>query len=870
MMKKIIPVIIGFLVCPAVSMASHIKGGWIHYQYAGVGAPGTYRYSISVYVYADCDQPGPLPGQLGIFDAVTYDTVMVIPNTSSIYKLTGAITKQTSDPCLSQPHKICYQVYVYQTTITVPANPNGYLLVAQDAYRVANISNISSSDNVGITFLGKIPGIINNTDYHVNTSPVFASNDTVLVCQKEKFSYLFNATDADGDKLTYSFGSALNGASVLDPPPYFPLNYRDGYSGAQPMGKKVTIDSLTGLISGICDTTGEFVITVYAHEWRNGVLINSTKKEMQIKVGDCSTVIVRLDSVYLNCKDYTIQLENKSTASNINYYLWDFGVPGMITDSSTRATPSFTYNDTGTYTITLFTRNTNGCRDSATALVKIYPGFEPAIHVAGRCYQSPFLFSDKSLIRFGTVIKRRWDLGDPASTSDTFSISSPVYRYPAIGIRTVTLYVETSAGCSGETSKVVQIDDKPYLEIPFTDTLICSPDTLSIQVKSSATQFQWSPARDISGTSIQSPLIYPEDTTVYKVIAKDQDCIDSASIRVNVVKFIDVSIRPDTSVCNHDSIMLNPVSEAVNYQWRESGNGQSIRNTTIKYPVVTPQNSTTYYVVANLGKCQDSSRIHVTVSPPPQARLGNDTAVCFNTRMVLNGSIQGDRFVWTASTSLTNTNTLHPLAQPSRTSTYILTAYNDTGCLKRVSDSMTIFVRQPFSVDAGKDTMVGIGEPLPIFATGADPGYRYQWSPNIYLDNYTIANPVVTISSSSVDSMIYRIRVMSPEGCSAQDNLTVRVYKGGPDILVPSGFSPNGDGRNDELKPILIGISKLAYFTIYNRTGQVLFTTSQHGKGWDGTYKGIKQPSAAYVYAVQGQNYTGKMMFRKGTVVLIN
>ena len=97
----------------------------------------------------------------------------------------------------------------------------------------------------------------------------------------------------------------------------------------------------------------------------------------------------------------------------------------------------------------------------------------------------------------------------------------------------------------------------------------------------------------------------------------------------------------------------------------------------------------------------------------------------------------------------------------------------------------------------------------------------------------------------------------------------VRVVKTGPDILVPSGFTPNGDGKNDVIRPVLLGISKLNFFSIYNRWGQLVFTTSEVNKGWDGNFGGTAQPSGTYVYQAQGVDYLGNSVFRKGTVVLI-
>ncbi|MFX9142756.1 PKD domain-containing protein, partial [Acinetobacter baumannii] len=81
-------------------------------------------------------------------------------------------------------------------------------------------------------------------------------------------------------------------------------------------------------------------------------------------------------------------------SSAVDKYLWDFGVTTSTTDTSTNPTPTYTYKDTGTYTMKLLVTNTGGCRDSATAQVKIYPGFIPGFTVNGSCYFNNYQFKD--------------------------------------------------------------------------------------------------------------------------------------------------------------------------------------------------------------------------------------------------------------------------------------------------------------------------------------------------------------------------------------------------------------------------------------------------------------------------------------------
>jgi gliding motility-associated-like protein len=867
-MRKIFLLIAAVFLCCTLVSARHIKGGWIQYEYMGVGAtPATSIYKITVSVFRDCAQSGPMPSSLGFYDAVSFKSVQIIPGT--IYTASPNTIKTYTDPCLSNYTAVCYQIHTYSTTVTLPDNSNGYIIAAQEANRVSNIKNITNSSSTGISFTATIPGTINGTDYHINTSPFFNFKDTVVVCYNAKFTYQFNASDADGDSLSYAFGNGINGVSNLVAPPYSALAYAAGYSGISPMGPSVSIDPETGLISGTAPSvTGEYVIAVYVSEWRKGEMINTTRKELQITVGNCSLSAASLKSVYLNCDTYGFTFQNESLASNINTYQWDFGVPAITTDTSSKPTPTYTYADTGTYTIKLVVSNTGGCKDSATAPVKVYPGFTPSFAVAGSCFQSPFQFTDNSFVKYGTVTSRFWNFGDTATTADTSIIKNPTYQYPSSGSVTVKFNITSSVGCSGSVTKTVTVNDKPYIFLPFTDTLICSIDTLPLLAQGNGV-YKWSPNYRISDTSAIIPLVYPKDTTVYTLTVTDRGCIDSAKIKVNVLKFITVKLGLDSGICKADSFTLRPVSDALSYKWRESGTGNSMNSYAAKYPVVTPLVTTTYFVTANLGYCQDSAKVKINVSPYPVAQLGNDTAICFGSRIQLNSVFAGVYYTWSPTSSLINTNTLTPIAGPVKTTNYILTAKDTLYCKKEVSDTITVRVIPPFIINAGKDTSITIGQPLQLLVIGADSGYTYQWSPYVYLDNAGIYNPVATINSVTIDSIRYQVKATTPEGCFSTDDIWIRVYKNGPEIFVPSAFTPNGDGLNDVLKPMLVGISKFNYFTVYNRWGQVIYTTSERNVGWDGSFKGSKQAGGAYIYATQGEDYQGKTIFRKGTAVLI-
>ena len=860
--------------------ALHIKGGWIEYSYLSSDTVAkTTTYNIAAYFLVTCDLSVPYPASslqqvyIGVFDASTNAYV----STKTIYN-TGekTVSKTKYSPCLSNPPSVCFRIFNYISTITLPNNAHGYILAIQDSRRSSGIINVVNSFNTGITVTNGIPGTINGVDSHINSSPAFIFKDTTIICHNSTFDYQFSATDADGDSLSYSFNNGLD-VSNTDPqtiynppasPPYTPLSYSTGYSGTQPLGPNVTINPATGLISGTAPaTTGEFVLAVYVTEWRNGVKINTVKKELQLYVNDCSLSAASLPSSVLNCNNYTESFQNQSSASNITSYHWDFGVTNSTKDTSTLPVVTFTYPDSGTYTVKLRVANTLGCSDSAKTTVKIYPGLKANFTAKGSCYQSPFSFTNLTTPgKSGTAFSYTWDFGGTSTATDSSITTMPKCTFLVAGTYAVKLTVISNNGCKADTVKNIIVNDKPYLYLPFTDTLICSIDSLPLIAQSTAgATYSWTPAYNIIAANTANPVVYPKDTTVYTITVSELGCVDSAKIKVNVLNFITVTFLKDQDLCKTDSITLSPISYALSYRWSPS---TGLSDSQVKYPLASPDVTTTYHVIANLGKCQDNAFTTVYVAPYPQVKVSKDTSICYGTSAQLSGTVKSVYYAWSPTATLLDYYTLTPIATPLKTTKYILTVTDTSYCKKPKTDTVIVTVIPPVKLNAGNDTAVVAGQPLQLEATGVDSTYSIKWQPNNYLNNPNIFNPIATIPAV-LDSIKYVATATSPETCEGSDTIVVIVYRTQPDIFIPTAFTPNDDGLNDVIKPILVGVKKLNYFTIYNRWGQVVFTSSTADKGWDGKINGNRQDPSSYVFMAEGIDYLGKTIFKKGTFVLI-
>jgi gliding motility-associated-like protein len=195
----------------------------------------------------------------------------------------------------------------------------------------------------------------------------------------------------------------------------------------------------------------------------------------------------------------------------------------------------------------------------------------------------------------------------------------------------------------------------------------------------------------------------------------------------------------------------------------------------------------------------------------------------------------------------------------------VLASFDVLGCPKPNYDTVLVTVLPDIVPFAGNDTLVVVGQPVQFNATG---GSSYEWIPATGLDNPNIENPIGTYGPET-DSITYTVRVYNDAGCYDSAFIKVTVFKTVPSVFVPTAFSPNGDGLNDELRPIAVGIQRINYFRIYNRWGQMVFSTTTNGKGWDGRISGTPQGSNVFVWMLSAVDYLGNVITDKGTVTLV-
>jgi gliding motility-associated-like protein len=162
------------------------------------------------------------------------------------------------------------------------------------------------------------------------------------------------------------------------------------------------------------------------------------------------------------------------------------------------------------------------------------------------------------------------------------------------------------------------------------------------------------------------------------------------------------------------------------------------------------------------------------------------------------------------------------------------------------------------------------GQPTQLIIS---PPGNYQniiWSPDYEINNIYSASPKV---SPYVDTTYY-VTVENAEHCLVSAHILITVTGADlTDFLIPTAFSPDGNGVNDIYRPIIKpGASvEFLYFRIFDRWGQMIYDGDANGvgAGWDGTYKNVKQPLGVYIYTISAKVNSGQIVTQSGNVTLV-
>ncbi len=256
------------------AMASHAQGADISYE-----CLGNNQYKIIYQFYRDCSG---ITASTSVTASITSTcgNSTVVLNPDPLYPTTevSQLCPSATSTCNGGTNP-GVQVYTYTAIVTLPPNCTFTVSYGECCRNTSN--NLASSQSFDLY----VETTINTNNTLCNNGPRFTTYPVPYYCIGSQYSYSHGTYDIDGDSLVYSLVAPLQSSGTV-------IGYTAPYSPTNPMptASGFIFDSQTGQMTFTPTTAGNYVVTVKVDEYRNGVLIGTTMRDIQFVVLSCTNI----------------------------------------------------------------------------------------------------------------------------------------------------------------------------------------------------------------------------------------------------------------------------------------------------------------------------------------------------------------------------------------------------------------------------------------------------------------------------------------------------------------------------------------------------------------------------------------------------
>nr|MCU0323302.1 PKD domain-containing protein [Chitinophagaceae bacterium] len=572
----------------------------------------------------------------------------------------------------------------------------------------------------------------------------------------------------------------------------------------------------------------------------------------------CSPVIVSFNA------------QTQNTIKNI----WDFN--DGIVETTTANTTTHTYTLGNNYLPRLILEDASGCRvpvlGKDTIKVKVVQAFAKIPNQL-ICDSANVQLLD-STITNDIITKYQWSFSNGATSTQV----NPIQSFKTNGFISIKLKVITQTGCSDSITyqNKIKVVSSPKAIVKG-DTAVCKNGTIvfssdRINADTSSVKWNWSFGNGLTST-MQNPTAQTYNNAgsfnLVHQITNSSGCITTTNKTIIVHQLPNVNAGLDTTICRNTTYRLQATG-AVSYTWY--GNTNSLNCINCPNPTATPFTTITYGVVGkNAFNCIAADSVTVRVQQPLKLSVTSGDTLCLGETTTIKAT-GTEKYNWHPSLYVDNPNNAQVNIRPAKDTTinYRLIGKDNHNCF-----ADTAFVKiKTFPIPKMEinqnEIIVNAGNSVKIKTTNSTDITKWKWLPNKFIDNANIAEPTMVAR----ESITYTCVASNEGNCVTRDEVKVVVVCNNGNIFVPNTFTPNADGNNDIFYPRGKGIYTIKSLRIFNRWGEMVFEKSNFqandmSAGWDGTYKGQKLASDAYVYSLEIMCDNSTTVPTKGSITLI-
>lgn len=416
----------------------------------------------------------------------------------------------------------------------------------------------------------------------------------------------------------------------------------------------------------------------------------------------------------------------------------------------------------------------------------------------------------------------------------------------------------------------IQLDPNIAELLPDGTASICnaSSTTLRINAVSSAT-YQWFRDNAII-TNARNTNVSVNQAGNYRIAVTVNNCTtNSLDQRVSVRPPPPGTLLPlaNTIICDGSQLRLD-ANNAFRYQWYQNN---AMINGAVDSSLVTGVPGVYRVEFLDNRGCKrlSSNFINLTLVRKPSPAFTYDL-YCVNTASNFTNQSQSPNsgsvnYLWRFQNGATDNgfNTRHTF--PDTGLYKVSLSVIPTACPNLADSAVTnIRVQSPPRGITYTPINAQVGKPVGLI--GRAIGDLYNWRPTTGLNSPFIRIPILNPTTEQ----LYTVAITNRAGCITTDSILVRIFDE-QDVFVAGAFTPNRDGKNDRVYPILVGVDVFNYLKIFNRWGTLVYQSNSidPAQGWDGTYRGNDQPADTYTWVIDAVGQNGKPIRKSGSLVLI-
>jgi gliding motility-associated-like protein len=837
-----------------IARATHISGGEMTYTYLGNN-----QYRVDLTIFRDCSPNNTLGTG---FDDIAYVGAFR-PNGLFVFSfemdLIGATTDfipvNLENPCFVLPPDVCIQRAVYSEVVTFDPSADGYILAYQRCCSNASVANLDFPNGTGMTLTSTIPGTATAT--WGNSSPVFNNLPSVAMCLNAEYFFDQGAVDPDGDDLEYFFCDPLQGADQANPapaipsnPPFLPVVFSNGFSSSYPIpsAPAFSINPETGYITGTPNQLGMYVVCLCVQESRNGVVLNTTRRNFQFRVTACDpNIVAGIIPQSTFCFGTEFQFTNNSI--NATTFSWDFGVPFIESDTSNVANPVFAFPGAGNYTVSLIANPGWPCADTASAVFDVFDPISPTIEL-----EEYLCMDDTDNHRFlpgGNYTPAAtflWDFGPGSFPSQSTEENPPLVQLnPENAVNTVALTI-ADQGCESTVELDVVNPPDPVASIVPQNAFCEGFEYQFSQNSQNAASYRWDFGLSTSaGGTSQSPnplFAFPGPGTyqVELLVTAPNTCPDSMSLPFFIAPLLVPFFNESPSQCfnghsfDFSATGFNNPNAAIT--WTFEGPASDIVSSGPQAQNITWAEPGVYTVQLNIqeNNCNRTYEDEIWVAMNPLVDFTvEDPIGCPGDVISFFATVEADTplaFEWDFGNGFgaSTLNANHVYQSPGIYDVS-LSVTATSGCIGTVTRSQTGLVTihpLPIPGFSAQPAQMDILNPICTVTSETDSSYSCYY---VMSDGSTSNDCSFVHEWTEAGRQEIRQVVTNVFGCVASAVRNVSVS--GLLFYLPNAFTPNDDGVNDAWKAEHTGITRFK-ISLWNRWGVKIWETNDPDFTWMG------------------------------------